>query len=340
MSRVWTSAPYVLGRTAFLKAFRLGIYGFLAAILLSSCGGSPQGYSGGPETKTAHATETLKPLTLPPSADARPDAPGTTGAQKSPDGLPVLSPKGANTNLFSEKIDNETKRMDRLENAVQELRNDFDAMAPAIVRLVAIEKDIQNLITQLEVLTGNEPAIDTAIPPVSSENLEEPPAPASDSEAALNPPPSAAPQTLPPVAPSPSAQEQVLQNSAAGTPAPTASPSPPPPTQNAAAVQGLRIGEHPDKTRIVLDVRGNTSYTADLDNKEKILVVELAKTGWEAPPQQDFGSAPRLKSYRIEQMEDGSTLLILTVKKDVQIIYESLIENQQGGGGRIVIDLR
>jgi len=308
---------------------------------LSSCGGAPQGYSGGPDTKTAQATETLKPLTLPPGAENRPAAPGTTGTEKTADGLPVLKPKGHNTNLFSEKIDNEAARMERLENAVQELRNDFDSMAPAIVRLVAIEQDIQNLIAQLEVLTGNEPAAENAIPAVSAETLEDP-ALISDSAAALSPPPPAAPQILPPVAPSPSAQEPVLHTSApASPPAPAgASPSPPPSVQDTAAVQGLRIGEHPDKTRIVLDVRGNTSYTADLDNQEKILVIELTKTGWETEPRQDFGNAPRLASYRIEQTDDGSTLLILTLKKEAHIIYQSLIKNQQGDGGRIVIDIQ
>jgi hypothetical protein len=47
-------------------------------------------------------------------------------------------------------MSDEADRLDRLENAVQELRNDFDTITPAITRLVAIEGDIQKLITQLD----------------------------------------------------------------------------------------------------------------------------------------------------------------------------------------------
>jgi len=334
MSRLWTSAPFFNGGIRYFKGLSLGLCGVLGALALSSCGGSPQGYSGGVDTKTATASQTLKPLTLPPAAGEKPPLSGMTGAEKTADGLPVLTPKGTNTDLFSEKLSNETARMDRLENAVQELRNDFDSMAPAIVRLVAIEKDIQNLIKQLEVLTGSEPAPPMAIDPVSEEAL-------IDAPAMLTPPPAAAPQTLPPVAPSPSAQEPAPQIKAEGPPAPTASPTPPPPVvKTEAAVQGFRVGEHADKTRLVLDVRGHPAFGVDVDNQEKILVVDLGKTAWETAAQKSFDTAPILSSYRTETTADGSLLLIISLKKEAKIIYQGFIKDEKEKGGRIIIDLR
>jgi len=61
--------------------------------------------------------------------------------------------KGLNVeSLFDDRIRNDDKRFDRLEGAVQDINNYVAEMAPSIERLVAIESDIQVLVSQLEVL--------------------------------------------------------------------------------------------------------------------------------------------------------------------------------------------
>src|SRR5262245_20273637 len=64
------------------------------------------------------------------------------------------------TPLFAEPVSDEDARFRRLEDAVQALRNDFDTVTPSIVRLVAIEGDINNLVGQLETLTGTEAPVE------------------------------------------------------------------------------------------------------------------------------------------------------------------------------------
>lgn len=59
--------------------------------------------------------------------------------------------------LFSETIRNDNDRFDRLESSVQDINDHLSSVSPSIDRLVAIEGDIQNLVTQLEVLLS-EPA--------------------------------------------------------------------------------------------------------------------------------------------------------------------------------------
>ncbi|HEU4838104.1 MAG TPA: hypothetical protein VFS88_01680 [Micavibrio sp.] len=296
----------------------------------------------------------MKPISAPPRADDAPPLPGTTGAPKSADGLPILQAKGNNTQLFSQKLSSEVSRLDRLENAVQELRNDFDAMAPAIVRLVSIEKDIQNLISQLEVLTGDSPA--APVDPIDSAMLDDErsitpleapvPLPPDPKDVVVEPfPVPAHPQQAP------SAQEPAAASSPPAVPAAEESTAPPPaaakepvaPQPVAAggdgpAVTAMRIGEHPGKIRIVLDMRGKTAFTADLDNKEKILVVELPKAAWNAESQKSFSENPLLSSYRTEAAPDGGTMLILQLKSASSIGYKASIDNP-GGGSRIVIDL-
>lgn len=362
MSSSWTSKPHIRGGCAFLKGFSRGSFGLLCALLLASCGlEAPSGYSGSTESSTQ--SDTLQPLTVPPNSADRPPAPGTTGAPKTADGLPALQVKGTNTALFSQRMSDEADRIDRLENAVQELRNDFDSMAPAIVRLVAIEGDIQALIQQLEAITGtsnNQPYDDTYNTPIYPEASNLPPIPqdipadenAASQQAALAPittpsgpiaqeqaefddgsPYDPAGESLPPVAPAPSA---------AATPPPAAPMQAPqvitPPAVTASSVMDIRIGEHPGKTRIVLDVRGKTGFTADLDNQEKIMVVELTEAGWSAAAQKTLSASPLIASYRIEALDNGGTLLIVQLKKSAAISYKGAMDDP-GKGQRLIIDL-
>lgn len=79
-----------------------------------------------------------------------------------PNGLPALMPasKGLNADqLFAEKLSSDDARLKRLENAVADLRREFDAVKPAIIRLSAVEADMEELVTQLQSLTPG------AVPP-------------------------------------------------------------------------------------------------------------------------------------------------------------------------------
>lgn len=348
--------PHSCGERAFNKPNLLNILWVFCALLLPGCGEStPRGYAGSP---TAEASDTLQPITAPPRAGESPPLPGTTGAQKTPDGLPALTAKGVNTRLFAAPIDDEISRMERLENAVQELRNDFDAMAPAIVRLVAIEKDIQNLITQLEVLTGSAPAL--PVEPIDEAMLEAP----MDIQPATAPSaPNEMPEQIPaqdnivPASPPPAtAQEQTDSALQTGLPAPAAAPpepkaAAPPPVVAAAAVTpapiaqlpsgasvtAVRVGAHPGKMRIVLDATKDAPFTADLDSVEKILLVELHGTAWDTAPAKTYAGNPILASYTAEPMDGGGTRLIFTLKTASNILYSGAMGD--AGPRRIIIDI-
>lgn len=359
MSRSWTPKPHFRGGRAYYKGFLRATTGLLCVLMLASCGQStPSGYPGSRES-----SDTLQPLTVPPNPGDGPPLPGTTGAPKTADGLPALQVKGVNTKLFSNRVSNEADRLERLENAVQELRNDFDSMVPAIVRLVAIEGDIQALIKQLEVLSGDPSGISTEEIPVLEESRLNEPYPAQGSAPASLAPLSVTEtgDSYPLPAPSaPVAQEQmaappaVPAPPAAGTqmPAPVAAATAPPvpltsqapaaqvpPATQGTAVRDVRVGEHPGKTRIVLDVSGKTSFTADLDNQERILVIEIPEAGWTTALQKDFSASPLLSSYRVEALGDRGSLLIFQIKKPATIAYKAAMDNPGGKTQRIVIDL-
>jgi hypothetical protein len=119
-----------------------------------------------PRASGVTTQDNLDPISLPPGTGDRPLLPGQSGTQYMPNGLPALAPaRGVNADtMFAEKIKDEAARFKRLENAVADMRREFEAIKPAIVRLSAVEGDMQDLIGQLQSLTG------TATTQIQSDN--------------------------------------------------------------------------------------------------------------------------------------------------------------------------
>jgi hypothetical protein len=103
-------------------------------------------------------------------------------------------------------------------------------------------------------------------------------------------------------------------------------------------VRDLRIGEHPGSTRLVLDAGRKAAYTADLDNDEHLLVVELPDTGW-AGAKKGAPTSPLISSWSVQPLGDEGSRLIVQLKKGAKITGQNTLS---GGGSepfKIVIDL-
>jgi len=257
------------------------------------------------------------------------EAPGFSNAPvvapPSYNGLPALKPlKGVNVNnLFAENISNSDKRFERLENAVVDMRREFEAVKPAIVRLVAVEEDIQQMVEQLESMALQEQRRPAPTAPVYRE-------------------PSAAPQPLTPTD---------IQNP---TPAPTSVTRPMEPKPQAAApapnntsaasgptVKNLRTGRHSNKTRLVLDMSAKTPYTVDLDSSENLLVIELPQASWSGATSKNFSARePLLASYSVESINNGQgTRIIMPLKKSTRITKQDLLPPGVTPNYRMYVDL-
>lgn len=341
MSFIRTSQPDSSGHSAIPGFARRGTALLLCILLLSSCGPvlsfldndksdqEKQAESANeprngqpPEQDGRSSSGGLAPL-VPPGMDDRPPLPGQTGVQYTPDGLPALQPRGVNVQtLFAEDISDPIERIKRVENAVVEFRQEFDAVLPSIVRLVAVEQDIQGLVEQLQTLLQNEP-----LPLEPQELVEAEPIPPPQKQAAGM---GSSAQPKPPV---PQAQS------------PPVAEKPPVPlsVQASGGVQatGLRIGEHADKTRLVIDATGDVAYRHDLDNGEKLLIVELPGATWTGQKQWTSERAPLIASYTAQPLADGQgSRLIIQLKQEASVVYESALAGDGQNGRRIVLDLR
>lgn len=252
--------------------------------------------------------------------------------------------RGLNTQrLFATAASNDDERMERLETAVQTLRDDFDKVSPAINRLIAIEQEIQTLVDQLQVLVeGENPSLDTSsIPPVSEQALTDtaitPDAASAASPTIDPPPPPSAPMGLIP-------ETQPISPPPAPAPMPPTPPVPAPAAAVMPAVSGeglrnVRIADHDAKTRIVLETSANIAYTADID-PEGILIVSLASGSSSVDAAAIKPKSALVGSVDITPQNGGGMIIAMPLSKSSRILGKGVLQpDGQNANYRIYIDL-
>lgn len=111
-------------------------------------------------------------------------------------------------------------------------------------------------------------------------------------------------------------------------------------TNNNASINSVRVGEHPGKTRIVLDVSAPVNFSANIDNNEDILTIEVPNANWNTEKQRTLKNSKFISSYKVEQSSQNNGFIIIAqLKKAATISYKGSIKAISGNGRRIVIDI-
>ena len=229
-------------------------------------------------------------------------------------------------NIFGKNLKSDDERLDRLERAVQDMRNEFDSTKPSIARLTALEGEIQTLIGELQTLNqeGSLPIMQP--PPVKVMPHIPQPAP----EPMIMPSPMPAPTSIihtqhaPVIMAEPKTSYQRK--------------SVPPLSNGQASVYDLRIGEHPGRTRLVMDTNGKTGFSVDVDNSENIAVIDLPQAGWTASTSRALAKSNFISSYSVQPSGNGH-ILILQLKRNAQVTYKDDLAGTSGNSRRLVVDL-
>ncbi len=107
-----------------------------------------------------------------------------------------------------------------------------------------------------------------------------------------------------------------------------------------AQVKALRVGDHPTKTRLVLDMTGRTAFSYDLDNADHLLVIELSGLGgWNAPLHTPFPHNTRIAGYTASKGADGSLTLAIDLKAPVRLGFVGFLGAEKNVQDRLVFDL-
>lgn len=247
----------------------------------------------------------------------------------------------ATQRLFDTRADNDDERFERLEAAVQKLRDDFDAVSPSINRLIAIEREIQTLVDQLQVLVendGNVGADPLPVPPVPSEML-------SDSQGEEFPDDPATPaQSVPvPLAPPPPPAPTAQNAGVAPPPPPAAAPPPATVTVPAPAgsgITGIRIADHDKSTRVVIEAGADLPYTAAVD-PENILIVSFTSGVVGDGLSKTSTGSKMIKSVDVTPQASGGAIIAMPLAKSTKIVRQGVLKpDGQNKSYRIYIDIQ
>ena len=198
-----------------------------------------------------------------------------------------------------------------LESDVAGLQADMTQAKPRLEKIDSMERHFRQLSLELDRINNTYGVAPTAPAPK----------PASKAEKAAPKPKPVQAKPLPPVA----------EKKAATAPAKAAS--------GPLKVQQVRVGEQAGgKTRIVLDTTAAAKINYDIDNGEKILLIEVPDAAWAAQQAQTLKNGGLVSSYKAESDGAGSRLIV-QLKGPAQVTGTSRLNPEKGAGHRVFLDL-
>lgn len=202
-------------------------------------------------------------------------------------------------------------RLADLEDQMEQMRSDMSMMMPALTRLAEVQGDLQALLSsQIQPAAGGAP-----------QNIYD--------RAPVEPSPQKQNASVTPQA---EAQPAAMQSQQRAAPASAGAGA------GAGQIEAVRFGEHPDKTRIVLDVSDEIAFDYDIDNGEQILMLELGGD-WSGVEQRNVSGSDMISAYSAMPDGQGGTRMAVQLKKQGQISWAQYIPPAAGKGHRIVLDV-
>ncbi len=218
------------------------------------------------------------------------------------------------------------ERIARLEQSVGSLREDYARIMPAFASLNITNDRISMLLDQIESETGKRPSMpqETASAPVVA--------------------PTPKPVTAAAMAPATTTTTTVATTSQATTQPPVAVPASAEPAAGTGpdgSVTGVRIGEHGSKTRLVFDLSSNTKpdFKYDLDNGEKILMVDMPETGWQGATSGKSPVSPLVSGWTAQKGTNGGSNVAIQLKADARVLSTEFLKAEGSDPARLVMDI-
>lgn len=208
-------------------------------------------------------------------------------------------------------------RLARLEQAVASLRTDYETIMPAFAQLNVTNTRVQALLDQIEAeRTGAPVPVRESKVPVTT-------------------------TTVTKITSSPSDTLKVVETETVKTvinPVPDAAPVAVATSQG--KVQAVRVGEHPGKTRVVVDLAGagRIAPSYDLDNAEHLLVIDLPGVS-----AQDVAASLPKASGIVAGMTTSETAsgsnLVIQLSKNAKVLLKEYVKAEGKQPAKLVFDI-
>jgi len=103
-------------------------------------------------------------------------------------------------------------------------------------------------------------------------------------------------------------------------------------------VSDVRIGQHPGKTRIVIDVSDKSQFQTSFEDNDKVLVVSLPGTSWGAEAKTRAAGQSLVAGYDAANIGSGAVVKIM-MNAPATLAYQKAIKPSGTRGHRIVLDV-
>lgn len=122
----------------------------------------------------------------------------------------------------------------------------------------------------------------------------------------------------------------------------TEQPAPLPPEGGLSAfVKRVRIGEHPDRVRLVMDLSGSIAYHVNEAQGGSVITIDLPNVAWNALTHWRAHNTPILQSFEVQALEGGKgTRLVLKAHDKMKLGLNGVLPPQDEAGHRLYIDLQ
>jgi len=288
-------------------------------------------------------------------------------------GLPIAQAHGLKNNVyFNNELQQANARLRGMQETLGRLQSDLQGTSMAMQRVEIMRQEIESLSARFKTLQVQMAAGEVTAPDVTPAAVIDTPlgttttvttvteavapaaAPAEEIKGDMATPPEAA-VPAPAAVEAPKAEEtkgQVAKPILDEKPAakktdvrdekktevtPAAAAVAPAYAADAKGVVGVRFGTHPDRTRIVLDVVGDATFTTSLDNDEKLLTVEMPKAACAASVD-GFKGNSLVASYTAQASGEGCVVAFV-LKAGTKILESKTMKGDAGKPTRLVIDL-
>jgi hypothetical protein len=103
-------------------------------------------------------------------------------------------------------------------------------------------------------------------------------------------------------------------------------------------IADVRFGDHPGKTRMVLDLTGPVQFEHKLDNEQHLLAIEIRGAQWNAGTESKIIEHSLVAGYKAYAV-DGATRIALRLKKPVKVVWSAALKPDHGKSDRLVFDI-
>ncbi|MCW8861274.1 MAG: AMIN domain-containing protein, partial [Rhodospirillales bacterium] len=104
-------------------------------------------------------------------------------------------------------------------------------------------------------------------------------------------------------------------------------------------VSDIRIGDHKDKTRFVIDVSENIAFRVSTLPDPYRIVIDMPEVGWQLPSKPLPGKTGHIDSFRYGLFKPGNSRLVIDLGGPVQVKNAFVLPPRDGQAFRFVLDL-